>query len=85
VVQLKSAVTIIGFGSQAKAWALNLVDSKQNVQIALKKTSKSRELAQKMGFTIVDLESEALHTGHIFIMLIPMINTRIFSKLTTLL
>jgi ketol-acid reductoisomerase len=71
VVQLKSAVTIIGFGSQAKAWALNLVDSKQNVQIALKKTSKSRELAQKMGFTIVDLESEALHTGHIFIMLIP--------------
>jgi ketol-acid reductoisomerase len=57
---VNSKLTIIGFGSQAKAWALNLKDSKQNVCIALKKESKSRVLAEKMGFAIVDLESDQL-------------------------
>ncbi|MBC7430068.1 MAG: hypothetical protein H7336_15745, partial [Bacteriovorax sp.] len=61
----------IGFGSQAKAWALNLKDSKQDVKIALKKTSKSRDLAAKLGFVVIDLESDALKQSNIFVMLIP--------------
>ncbi|MBC7714823.1 MAG: hypothetical protein H7177_15865 [Rhizobacter sp.] len=69
--EAKSPVTIIGFGSQAKAWALNLKDSKQDVKIALKKSSKSRELAKKLGFDIIDLESDALKQSGIFVMLIP--------------
>ena len=69
--QLHSPITIIGFGSQAKAWALNLKDSKQDVKIALKKSSASRELAVKLGFSIVDLESNALKQSKILVMLIP--------------
>lgn len=66
-----SPITIIGFGSQAKAWALNLKDSKQDVKIALKKGSSNRELANKLGFTVVDLESDALKQSNILVMLIP--------------
>jgi ketol-acid reductoisomerase len=66
-----SPLTIVGFGSQAKAWALNLKDSKQEVLIALNKQSKSRDLALKMGFKIVDLESAALNNSSLLIMLIP--------------
>ncbi|MBC7430280.1 MAG: NAD(P)-binding domain-containing protein, partial [Bacteriovorax sp.] len=69
--EAKSPVTIIGFGSQAKAWALNLKDSKQDVKIALKKTSKSRDLAAKLGFAVIDLESDALKQSNILVMLIP--------------
>jgi ketol-acid reductoisomerase len=68
---VNSNLTIIGFGSQAKAWALNLKDSKQNVFIALNKTSKSRILASELGFKIIDLESDELKNSHILIMLIP--------------
>ncbi len=68
---LKSSITIIGFGSQAKAWALNLKDSKQGLKIALSKTSKSRPLASQMGFQIIDLESDALKQERLLVMLIP--------------
>lgn len=68
---VKSSITIIGFGSQAKAWALNLKDSKQDVKIALKKSSTSRTLATKLGFSIIDLESNALKQSTILVMLIP--------------
>ena len=66
-----SPLTIIGFGSQAKAWALNLKDSKQSPLIALKKESKSRSLAEEMGFQVIDLESDALKQSNTFVMLIP--------------
>lgn len=68
---LNSPLTIIGFGSQAKAWALNLKDSKQSISIALKKESKSRALAEKMGLTVIDLESDALKQSDTLVMLIP--------------
>lgn len=68
---VNSPLTIVGFGSQAKAWALNLKDSKQDITIALNKQSKSRELATKMGFTVIDLETEALKQSSILVMLIP--------------
>ena len=68
---LKSSITIVGFGSQAKAWALNLKDSKQDVKIALNKSSKSRALATEMGFKIIDLESDALKNERLLVMLIP--------------
>lgn len=68
---LKSSVTIVGFGSQAKAWALNLKDSKQSLKIALNKGSKSHTLAEQMGFQIIDLESDALKNERLLVMLIP--------------
>lgn len=68
---VNSPLTIIGFGSQAKAWALNLKDSKQDIKIALNKESKSRALATKMGFTVIDLESLDLKKSDTLVMLIP--------------
>lgn len=68
---VNSPLTIIGFGSQAKAWALNLKDSKQDIKIALKKESKSRALATKMGLTVIDLETAALKESDTLVMLIP--------------
>jgi ketol-acid reductoisomerase len=41
---------IIGFGNQAKAWALNLQDSGHDITIYLREDSPSLELAQNMGF-----------------------------------
>jgi ketol-acid reductoisomerase len=69
--EAKSPVTIIGFGSQAKAWALNLKDSKQEVKIALNRSSKSRDIATKLGFEIIDLETNALKQSKIMALLIP--------------
>lgn len=67
----ESSLAIIGFGSQAKAWAKNLKDSHENVKIALSKTSPSRALAQELGFEIIDLENDALKQCSMLIMLIP--------------
>ena len=64
-------MAIIGFGSQAKAWAKNLKDSHQNIKIALSKTSSSRALAQDLGFEIIDLENDALKQCSLLVMLIP--------------
>lgn len=68
---LKESLTIVGFGSQAKAWALNLKDSKKNLKIALSKESKSRAKALEMGFQVIDLESDALKAEPLLVMLIP--------------
>ena len=46
---------IVGLGSQAKAWALNLRDSGYQVTIGLRAQSPSIELAHKLGFEALDL------------------------------
>ncbi len=66
-----SPVTLIGFGSQAKAWALNLKDSGVDVIIALNKKSHSLELARKLGFKTIELESDELKTSSLMCVLIP--------------
>lgn len=45
-------LAIIGFGSQGHAHALNLKDSGCEVTIGLHETSKSREVASKLGFAV---------------------------------
>jgi ketol-acid reductoisomerase len=50
----KKTLAVIGFGSQGHAHALNLKDSGMNVIIGLYKKSKSREVAQKLGFKVMD-------------------------------
>jgi ketol-acid reductoisomerase len=46
---------IIGFGNQAKAWAMNLKDSGWKVKIYLRKGSKSRDIATQMGLDVFKL------------------------------
>jgi ketol-acid reductoisomerase len=48
-------IIIIGFGSQAKAWALNLKDSGENVHIALRYQSQSLATAKELGLKTLTL------------------------------
>jgi ketol-acid reductoisomerase len=67
----KLAVTLIGFGSQAKAWALNLRDSGANVTVALNPQSPSIAKAQSMGFKTIELQTDALKQSSLLVLLIP--------------
>lgn len=67
----KDTFVIVGFGSQAKAWALNLKDSKRDFIIALNPDSKSYEKVHAMGMKSISLASDALKNYKHFLMLIP--------------
>ncbi len=66
----QNQLAIVGFGSQAKAWALNLKDSKQNVTIILRKNSPSQKLALDLGFQVSHPDDSMKHFS-IFLMLFP--------------
>lgn len=53
-------LSIIGFGSQAKAWALNLRDSGWNVFIGLRPNSSSFSAAKQLGFETFDFTTRPL-------------------------
>ncbi len=53
-------IVIIGFGSQAKAWALNLKDSGANVYIALRESSPSIKEAKDLGLKTLILGPDLL-------------------------
>ena len=67
---MDKTITLIGFGNQAKAWALNLRDSGYQVSIALKDNSPSIEKAQALSFEVVALK-EAAALGGDFVNLTP--------------
>lgn len=67
----ESPIIIVGFGSQAKAWALNLRDSNVSFKIALKANSPSLDKVRAMGFSSVELETEELKQFSTFVILIP--------------
>lgn len=67
---MNKTITLIGFGNQAKAWALNLRDSGIPVEIALKPDSPSHDKAQKLGFKTITLAATAKEVGN-FINLTP--------------
>ena len=54
--------TIIGFGNQAKAWALNLKDSGFDVYIGLREDSKSHDKAKSLGLKTFILDKEPIPT-----------------------
>jgi ketol-acid reductoisomerase len=64
-------IIIVGFGSQARAWALNLRDSKASFKIALKPNSPSKEKVIALGFEWIELENLGLENYSTFLMLIP--------------
>lgn len=64
-------IILVGFGSQARAWALNLRDSKVPFKIALKPKSQSIKKVQDLGFEYVELENKILQNYSTFLILIP--------------
>ena len=63
-------LAIIGFGSQAKAWALNLRDSGLEVTLLLKDNSPSFNQASRLGFKVKCL-SENHFSFKLVLLLIP--------------
>jgi ketol-acid reductoisomerase len=66
-----SPVAIVGFGSQAKAWALNLRDSKRNFIIALNPGSKTAHKVDSLGLNFIFLDDPKIKTIDTFLLLIP--------------
>lgn len=63
----KKTLAVIGFGSQGHAHALNLKDSGLKVVIGLYKKSKSREVAKKLGFEVLDTADAVKAADIIFV------------------
>lgn len=66
-----SPILIIGFGSQAKSWALNLRDSGFDIHIILRKNSSSINLVKKLGFEVLFFGESDLSPYSTFLMLTP--------------
>ena len=69
--QWNSPILIIGFGSQAKSWALNLRDSGFNVHVALRKNSSSTKLVRRLGFKTLFFGESSLKPYSVVLMLTP--------------
>lgn len=63
-------LAVIGFGSQGHAHALNLKDSGCDVVIGLYETSKSREVAQELGFEVMDT-ADAVKAADVIMVAVP--------------
>jgi ketol-acid reductoisomerase len=63
-------IAVLGFGSQGHAHALNLKDSGFKVLIGLYPASKSREVAKKHGFEVVDT-GEAVRRADVIMVALP--------------
>lgn len=64
-------IDLVGFGSQGKAWALNLRDSKLSVRVLLRKDSNSYDSVKRLGFDAFELNAESLKKSKILLLLIP--------------
>lgn len=67
----KKQVTVIGYGSQGRAIALNLRDSGYQVVIGLRPRSKSRARAKRDKFSLIQTIPEAVNRTSVVIMAIP--------------
>lgn len=63
-------ISVIGYGIQGRAQALNLRDSGLKVIIGLRRDSPSRKSAEEEGFEVVDVPTAA-EQGDVVMMLIP--------------
>ena len=66
----KKTLAVIGFGSQGHAHALNLKDTGLKVVIGLYKKSKSREVAKKLGFQVLDT-ADAVKAADVILVATP--------------
>ena len=66
----RKTVSILEFGSQGHAHALNLKDSGVNVVVGLRKGSASWKKAEESGLKVMEIE-DAAKVGNLVIMLIP--------------
>ncbi len=68
---LDNSILIIGYGAQAKAWALNLRDSGYQVFIGLRPDSKSFSHVFEAGHGVITLESDSINKFQFICFLTP--------------
>jgi len=66
----RKKISVLGFGSQGHAHALNLKESGYNVMVGLKEDSKSRHIAEKHGMEVLSIP-EAVKNSDVIMMLLP--------------
>jgi ketol-acid reductoisomerase len=71
---------VIGFGSQGRAQALNLRDSRIKVVVGLYPTSKSRALAKRSGLTVLNTDEAVRRAEIIFLALRDTEMPEVFDK-----
>jgi len=77
----KKRVTIIGYGSQGRALALNIRDSGYEVSVGLRPRSKSRSLARRDRFKRVESIAEAVRQAGTLCMAFPdHLHGRVFTR-----
>ncbi len=64
-------LTIIGFGNQARSWAMNLRDSGFPVRIALRPGSSSLSSVRNERLSVVEIGSEDFYRSEALALLIP--------------
>ncbi|WP_372651838.1 hypothetical protein [Halobacteriovorax sp.] len=64
-------IVIIGYGSQAKAWAHNFRDSGRNIKIALRDSSESISVAKEKGFKTILLSEIETEVSSTYVLLTP--------------
>lgn len=67
---IEKKITVIGYGSQGHAHALNLKESGMNVTIGLRKNSKSWKVAEEDGFTVKET-ADAVKGADVVMILAP--------------
>lgn len=60
---MNKELCLIGFGNQARSWALNLRDSGYKMSIGLRQSSQSADLAKNLGFEVFDY-TQSLPSPH---------------------
>lgn len=69
--QIKTPLVMIGFGSQAKAWSLNLRDSGWDIHVALRPGSPSLDPVKALGFSVLSLSEDEFPKDSSLLLLIP--------------
>ena len=73
-------ISIVGFGNQGFAWALNLKDSGVEPQIALRAGSKSIGKATDLGLEVINLKSAFINSDIICILTPDETHAELFNK-----
>jgi len=64
-------MAVLGYGSQGRAWALDLRDAGHEVVIGLKTRSRSRAMARQDGFANIVTVADAVKRASVIIMAVP--------------